>query len=51
MPQAAPSSEQPQLVGPALGAIVAGLPLGSGHGPTHHFWFLEGTGLFPADDR
>ena len=33
------------------GAIVAGLPLGSGHGPTHHFWFLGGTGLFPADDR
>lgn len=33
------------------GAIAAGLPLGGGHGPTHHFWFLEGTGLFPADDR
>jgi hydroxymethylpyrimidine/phosphomethylpyrimidine kinase len=33
------------------GAIVHALPLGGGHGPTHHFWFLEGTGLFPADDR
>lgn len=32
-------------------AIVHALPLGGGHGPTHHFWFLEGTGLFPADDR
>jgi hydroxymethylpyrimidine/phosphomethylpyrimidine kinase len=33
------------------GAIAHALPLGGGHGPTHHFWFLEGTGLFPADDR
>jgi len=33
------------------GAISNGLPLGSGHGPTHHFRFLEGTGLFPVDDR
>ncbi|TVQ90611.1 MAG: bifunctional hydroxymethylpyrimidine kinase/phosphomethylpyrimidine kinase [Deltaproteobacteria bacterium] len=33
------------------GAIVHGLPLGSGHGPTHHFWFLEGSGIFPVDDR
>jgi hydroxymethylpyrimidine/phosphomethylpyrimidine kinase len=33
------------------GAIAAALPLGGGHGPTHHFWFLDGTGLFPADDR
>lgn len=33
------------------GAIEHSLPLGEGHGPTHHFWFLDGTGLFPADDR
>lgn len=32
-------------------AIRHGLPLGSGHGPTHHFYFLEGSGLFPADDE
>ncbi len=32
------------------GAIRAALPLGGGHGPTHHFWFLDGSGLFPADD-
>ncbi|MFK7929672.1 MAG: bifunctional hydroxymethylpyrimidine kinase/phosphomethylpyrimidine kinase [Myxococcota bacterium] len=32
------------------GAISAGLDLGRGHGPTHHFWFLSGSGLFPADD-
>ena len=31
------------------GAIAAGLPIGGGHGPTHHFYFLEGSGLFPAD--
>ena len=31
------------------GAITAGLPLGEGHGPTHHFWFLEGRGIFPYD--
>lgn len=33
------------------GAIAHALPIGEGHGPTHHFWFLDGTGLFPADDR
>lgn len=33
------------------GAIAHGLPLGGGHGPTHHFWFLDGTHIFPADDR
>lgn len=31
------------------GAIRAGLPIGHGHGPTHHFYFLEGSGLFPVD--
>lgn len=31
-------------------AIEHGLPLGKGHGPTHHFYFLKGSGLFPADD-
>jgi hydroxymethylpyrimidine/phosphomethylpyrimidine kinase len=31
------------------GAIQAGLPIGHGHGPTHHFYFLEGSGLFPVD--
>ncbi|MFQ5572013.1 MAG: bifunctional hydroxymethylpyrimidine kinase/phosphomethylpyrimidine kinase [Rhodothermales bacterium] len=31
-------------------AIRHGLPIGAGHGPTHHFFFLKGTGLFPADD-
>ena len=31
-------------------AIRHGLDLGSGHGPTHHFYFLEGSGIFPADD-
>lgn len=31
------------------GAIAHGLPLGRGHGPTDHFWFLRGTGLFPID--
>ncbi len=33
------------------GAIRHGLPLGKGHGPTHHFYFLKGSGLFPADDE
>jgi len=28
-------------------AIRHGLQLGRGHGPTHHFWFLEGRDLFP----
>lgn len=32
------------------GAIQAGLPIGGGHGPTDHFWFLRGSGLFPVDD-
>jgi hydroxymethylpyrimidine/phosphomethylpyrimidine kinase len=32
------------------GAIGHALPIGGGHGPTHHFWFLRGSGLFPADD-
>lgn len=31
-------------------AIEHGLPLGKGHGPTHHFYFLKGSRLFPADD-
>ena len=31
-------------------AIRHGLPLGGGHGPTHHFYFLEEAGLFPVDD-
>jgi hydroxymethylpyrimidine/phosphomethylpyrimidine kinase len=31
------------------GAIGAGLAIGGGHGPTGHFYFLDGTGLFPAD--
>lgn len=32
-------------------AIRHGLAIGGGHGPTHHFWFLRGSGLFPADDE
>lgn len=32
-------------------AIRHGLPLGKGHGPTHHFYYLKGSGLFPADDE
>lgn len=31
------------------GAIASGLAIGGGHGPTHHFFFLDGSGLFPAD--
>ena len=31
-------------------AIRHGLPIGSGHGPTHHFYFLEDVGTFPVDD-
>ena len=31
-------------------AIRHGLPVGGGHGPTHHFYFLENTGVFPVDD-
>ena len=31
-------------------AIRHGLPIGSGHGPTHHFYFLENAGVFPVDD-
>lgn len=31
-------------------AIRHGLPIGGGHGPTHHFYFLEETGTFPVDD-
>lgn len=31
-------------------AIRHGLSIGKGHGPTHHFYFLEGSSLFPADD-
>lgn len=32
-------------------AIRHGLPIGSGSGPTHHFYFLEGSGIFPAADE
>ncbi len=32
-------------------AIRHGLPLGAGHGPTHHFYFLDRAGLFPASDE
>lgn len=32
------------------GAIRHGLPIGQGHGPTHHFYFMEGSGIFPAGD-
>jgi hydroxymethylpyrimidine/phosphomethylpyrimidine kinase len=31
-------------------AVRHGLAIGAGHGPTHHFYFLEGTDLFPASD-
>lgn len=31
------------------GAIASGLAIGGGHGPTHHFYFLDGSGLFPSD--
>jgi hydroxymethylpyrimidine/phosphomethylpyrimidine kinase len=30
-------------------AIRHGLALGSGHGPTHHFWFLTGDEAVPAE--
>lgn len=29
------------------GAITHGLALGKGHGPTHHFWYLESAPPFP----
>ncbi len=32
-------------------AIRHGLDIGHGYGPTHHFYFLEGSGIFPADDE
>jgi len=32
-------------------AIQHGLAIGQGHGPTHHFYFLNQSGLFPADDE
>ncbi len=32
-------------------AIRHGLNIGGGHGPTNHFYFLKGSGLFPADDE
>ena len=31
-------------------AIRHGLPIGQGHGPTHHFYFMEDSGIFPAGD-
>jgi hydroxymethylpyrimidine/phosphomethylpyrimidine kinase len=31
-------------------AIRHGFPAGRGHGPTHHFYFLAGTGVFPVDE-
>lgn len=31
-------------------AIRHGLPLGSGHGPTHHFYYLADWDRFPMDD-
>jgi hydroxymethylpyrimidine/phosphomethylpyrimidine kinase len=30
-------------------AIRHGLPLGAGHGPTHHFWFLTGEEAVPPE--
>lgn len=30
-------------------AIRNGLPIGHGRGPTHHFYFLDGIGIFPMD--
>ncbi len=33
------------------GAIRHGLPLGHGHGPTHHFYFMDESGIFPAGDE
>jgi hydroxymethylpyrimidine/phosphomethylpyrimidine kinase len=32
-------------------AIRHGLSIGSGSGPTHHFYFMEGSGIFPAADE
>lgn len=32
-------------------AVRHGFAIGEGHGPTHHFYFLEQTGIFPADDE
>ena len=31
-------------------AIRHGLPLGAGHGPTHHFYFLKAARQFPVED-
>ena len=31
-------------------AIRHGLPLGGGHGPTHHFYFLDAVGRFPVEE-
>ena len=31
-------------------AIRHGLALGGGHGPTHHFYFLDETDVFPVED-
>lgn len=31
-------------------AIRHGLAIGAGHGPTHHFWYLEPLRLFPYGD-
>ena len=32
-------------------AIRHGLALGGGHGPTHHFYFLDGMDVFPVEDQ
>ncbi len=32
-------------------AIRHGLAIGQGHGPTHHFYFLQGLGIFPVEDE
>ncbi|MEM1126208.1 MAG: bifunctional hydroxymethylpyrimidine kinase/phosphomethylpyrimidine kinase [Bacteroidota bacterium] len=32
-------------------AIRHGLDIGHGHGPTHHFYFLQDLNRFPVDDR
>lgn len=32
-------------------AIRHGLDIGEGHGPTHHFYFLNKSGIFPAGDE
>lgn len=31
-------------------AVRHGFAIGAGHGPTHHFYFLEGCSDFPVDD-